>query len=147
MLKKILLVLLAALVLIQFIPINKEIPDDLVDSDTFYAVNQVPGNIQNIMDRACMDCHSYKTEYPWYTAIAPVKFFIQDHISEGREHLNFDVWASYSDTKADHKLEECVEELEEGEMPLEEYVIMHAEADLTKEEQKALMGYFQSLRK
>lgn len=147
MLRKILLFLLAVLVLIQFIPINKEIPEDLVASDTFYTVNQVPGNIQNIMDKACMDCHSYNTEYPWYTAIAPVKFFIQDHISEGREHLNFDVWASYSDKKADHKLEECVEELEEGEMPLEGYVIMHSDADLSKEEQKELIGYFQSLRK
>jgi hypothetical protein len=147
MIRKILLFLLFALIVIQFIPINKEIPADIASSDHFYAVNQVPGDVQNIMDNACMDCHSYQTTYPWYTAIAPVKFFIQDHITEGREHLNFATWASYSDKKADHKLEECIEEMEEGEMPLEGYVLLHSEADLSKADQKKLMSYFQSLRR
>ncbi len=146
MLKKILLALLALLVLIQFVPIDRSVPEDVEESASFFSKVQAPAEVENLMKQACMDCHSYDTEYPWYSYIAPVKFFLWDHIQEGREHLNFDEWANYSKKKADHKLEECVEELEEGEMPLEGYAIIHAEADLSEEERTMLIDFFRSLR-
>lgn len=146
MLKKILLSLLVVLVLIQLVPIDRSVPDNIQESASFFSQMEVPSDVQSLMEQACLDCHSYKTNYPWYSYIAPVKFFLSDHIQEGREHLNFDEWASYSKKKADHKLEECVEELEEGEMPLEGYALVHSEADLSEEEREMLMDFFRSLR-
>jgi hypothetical protein len=147
MIRKVLLGLLAILILIQFIPKNQEVHESSEKEIEFYTANQVPQDIQNIMDAACMDCHSYRTTYPWYANIAPFSFFVEDHVEEGREHLNFHDWNSYSAKKADHKLEECVEEIEEGEMPMKPYVLMHSEADLAGPNKERLMAYFASLRK
>jgi hypothetical protein len=106
-----------------------------------------PTEVGNIIKMACYDCHSYKTEYPWYSYIAPVSWWIGHHIEEGREHLNFSIWGKYTDKKSLHKLEEIIEETEEGEMPLKSYVIMHGSAELNKEQITALTNWFNTINK
>lgn len=147
MIRKIALWLLAAFVLIQFVQFDKSIPENLDSSQNFYASLNPGPEIKDMIDRACMDCHSYQNKYPWYAYVAPVSFFVHDHINEAREHLNFDEWATYSAKKADHKLEECIEYVESGEMPLESYVWMHPEAELTDDERSTLIGFFREARK
>ena len=71
-----------------------------------------------LLESACYDCHSYKTKYQWYSNIAPVSWWLGHNVEEGREHLNFSTWGNYPTEKAEHKLEECAEEVDEGEMPL-----------------------------
>ena len=88
---------------------------------------------EELFYRACADCHSHETKWPWYSNIAPVSFPVIHHVNEGREHFNIsakNMGESY----------EAAEELEEGEMPEGSYLIMHPEADLSTEEKKLLIA-------
>lgn len=144
-LRKTPLILLIIFVLIQFVRIDTTNPD--IDSEKdFLVMSEAPDNVVEIMHMACYDCHSNETEYPWYAQIAPVSWWLKHHVDEGKEHLNFSTWADYSDKKADHKLEECVEEVEEGEMPLNSYTWTHGDAKLTEDQKVILMDFFNSKR-
>lgn len=111
-------------------------------ANDFIMHQQVPTDLAQTLKIACYDCHSDETTYPWYTNYAPVSWWIKHHINEGREHLNFSVWATYSAKKANHKLEECVEMLEEGEMPMSSYTLIHKEAQLTPQQKADLIAFF-----
>jgi uncharacterized membrane protein len=144
-LRRIILGLVAVLILIQLIPVDRSVPemDGRVD---FLTMTQPTAEIAQLVQDACYDCHSYKSKYPWYAKVAPAKFIIQNHINEGREHLNFSLWGEYEPDRADHKLEECVEEIKEGYMPMEAYANMHPEAELTDDQRAMLASWFESLR-
>ncbi len=144
--KKIIYGIVILLVIIQFIPINHSVPEQIT-ADHFYEATQPSPSVKATMDAACMDCHSFNTTYPWYSRVAPLSWWIQDHINEGREHLNFAVWNTYSDKKKDHKLEELIEEVKEHEMPLDSYTWMHDEAKLTDEQRNELINWVTELRK
>lgn len=137
--------ILLLLVVAQFFRINKENPPLQADKD-FLSIQNAPADIQNILKTSCYDCHSNLSQYPWYTNVAPVSWWIKHHINEGREHLNFSEWGFYSAEKADHKLEECVEMVEEGEMPMSSYTLLHGEASLNEEQKLMLVNWFSSLR-
>jgi hypothetical protein len=93
-----------------------------------------------------MDCHSNETVWPWYSNVAPVKFFVARHVEEGREHLNLSTWGQMSARDQDHALEEIVEVLEEGEMPLKSYTATHADARLSDAQKQAIMDWASSQR-
>ncbi|WP_276134601.1 heme-binding domain-containing protein [Polluticoccus soli] len=145
MLKKVLIVLLILLVAIQFIrpernQSNAQSPNDITSH------YDVPANIQLVLQKACYDCHSNSTKYPWYTNIQPVGLWLQNHVDEGKEHLNFSEFASYNKKKQAHKLEEVGETVEGGEMPLSSYTIIHHEAKLSKEDRDLLLAWAKSLQ-
>jgi len=144
MLKKIGLALVAILVIIQFFRIDKVNPEILVEKD-FITQTNPPESIQKILKNACYDCHSFETKYPWYSNVAPISWWLKNHINEAREELNFSEWADYKLKKKKHKLEECREMVEDGEMPLESYLITHAEAKLSQEEKEDLVNWFKSI--
>lgn len=102
--------------------------------------------VQETLRSACYDCHSNHTRYPWYSNVAPVSYWLALHIDEGKEHLNFSEWASYSAKKKDHKLEEIAEEVKEAKMPLKEYTWTHYDARLTDEQKEALVEWAEGLR-
>lgn len=102
--------------------------------------------VKALIKGACYDCHSNATVYPWYSEVAPVSWWTKHHVNEGREELNFSVWADYSLKKADHKLEECAEEVEEGKMPLDSYTWTHGDADLNEKQRELLEDFFNSKR-
>lgn len=141
---KIVVAVLAMLVIIQFFGIDKENPAYQAEND-FIAITNPPEEIAQIIKTSCYDCHSYHTEYPWYTSVAPVSWWIGDHIDEGREHFNLSEWGTYSEKKALHKLEEFYEEVEEGEMPLTSYTIMHGEASLSADQIEKLVAWVKNL--
>lgn len=124
---------IAALVLVlQLVPVETTNPP-------VRAAMELPtGETGGVIRAACMDCHSNETVWPWYSKVAPMKFFIADHIEEGREHLNLSVWGEMSLEDRDHALEEVVEVVEEGEMPLASYTLLHSDAKLT-DAQRALI--------
>jgi hypothetical protein len=144
--KKVLIGLLIILVAIQFVRIDKTNPP-VEESQEFMTLTAPPAEIASLMKVACYDCHSHETKYPWYTNVAPVSWWVKDHIDEGREHLNFSVWGTYSAKKAAHKLEECYEEVEERHMPLESYPLMHPEAKLSDEQVDLLVSWFKEKEK
>lgn len=107
----------------------------------------IPKNIKPLIINGCYDCHSNQTFYPWYSNITPINWWLKDHVDDGKKHLNFSVWADYELKKKDHKLEEVIEMLEKGEMPLKSYTITHAEAKFTEDEKQQLINWVVELRK
>ena len=141
--KKILLAIAAVLVIIQFLRIDKSAPE-YNSEDDFFQHHVATKEVQLLIESTCYDCHSYKTNYPFYSEIAPVSWWLADHIEDGRKHLNFSSWGTYEFKKAAHKLEECFEEVEEGEMPLWSYKLTHFDAQLTDQERNTLVIWFKS---
>jgi len=127
----------------QFFPIDKTNPSIDTTKD-YITLTQPPANIASLLKNACYDCHANTTTYPWYTSIAPVSWWVKGHIDNGRKQLNFSVWGDYSDKKKDHKIEECVEFVEETRMPLLSYIIAHSEARMSDEERAELVAWFRA---
>ncbi len=142
---KILIGLALLLIGAQFIQIDKSNPQVDISKDFIARMNPDPEE-EGILRRACYDCHSNETKYPWYASITPINFWLKDHIEEGRAELNFSIWGSYKAKRMDHKLEECVELVDKGEMPLESYTWIHKEAELSNEDRAKLAAFFSSLR-
>jgi Haem-binding domain len=146
MLKKILLVLLAAFVVIQFIHPEKNTAEGLQPNYIGNAYT-VPEDVRSILAKACNDCHSNNTVYPWYAKIQPVDWWLTNHVNDGKKHINFDEYTHKSLRYQYHKMEETVEMVKEGEMPLESYTWMHKDAKLTDEEKIKLTDWAQSVMK
>lgn len=138
MLKKILIGLLVVLVLIQFFRPEKNNSNDLThDVSTKY---KVPEEVSHILRVACNDCHTNKTNYPWYAQVQPVAWWLNDHVTEGKENLNFSSFTQLPIAVQNHKFEEVIEVIDENEMPLESYTYLglHPEAKLTEDQKTAL---------
>lgn len=145
MIKKIVLGLAVVFIILQFFRIDKSVPD--VDpSKDFLSVYAPPTQVKTIIEETCYDCHSYKTKYPWYSNIAPVSWWLKDHIDHGRDELNFSTWADYNTRRADHKLEEAAEMVLSEEMPLPSYTYAHWDAKLSEDQKTAVSDWFEQLR-
>ena len=142
---KIILGLAVLLVVIQFFRIDKDVPT-YAPEDDFLEVSGANQQISNLVKSSCYDCHSFETQYPWYSNVAPVSWWVKDHVNHARKHLNFSIWATYTEKRKNHKLKETIEELEEEEMPLGSYTWMHSEARLTNEQRKQLIDWVRSIR-
>lgn len=143
MIKKILIVLLVALVIIQFIrPAKNNKGNKDFAITTKY---DMPNNVKVVFDKACADCHSNNTNYPWYTNIQPLGYWINNHVKEGKKEINFDEFTNKKIGLQHHKLKEAIEQIEKDEMPLPSYTIIHKDAKLTKEEKDLLINWFQNI--
>jgi hypothetical protein len=145
MLKKVLIGLLVLLVVIQFIRPARNISSSNQPND-IAAHYPVPQNVQQTLKKACYDCHSNNTRYPWYANIQPVAWWLQDHINEGKKELNFSEFASYAPKKQARKLKKVASEVKEGEMPLNSYLWIHTDAVLNADEKEALINWATSLQ-
>ena len=143
-LKVIAIILAIVLVVGQFVRPKQNTSESISPND-ITAQYEVPSNVALILEKACFDCHSNNTNYPSYAQIFPVSWFLYNHIYGGKKHLDFSEFKSYSAKKQKHKLEEIVEVLEEKEMPLSSYTLLHTEAKLTQEENKAIMEWAMNL--
>ena len=105
----------------------------------------VPAGVESILKVACNDCHSNYTVYPWYAHIQPLGLWLRDHVEEGKRELNFSTFANKRAAVQNHKLEEIIEMVKEGEMPLASYTWIHRDAILSQEQKNVLTGWAQSL--
>ncbi len=128
--KKIILALIVLLGLIQFIPYGK----DHVNPEVLGEVQWYSPETKEIFMKACGDCHSNETKWPWYSHIAPISWSVYHHVEEGREHFNVSMWGHQKKNEG----KDAAEELEEGEMPLTSYLLAHPEARLNDAEKKIL---------
>jgi hypothetical protein len=150
-LKIILKLALVALLIIQFIRPDKN-QEGYESVEAFELETKPSEQVATILQTNCYDCHSNETHYPWYAEISPVNYWLEDHIKHGKGHFNVSAWSEYSVKKKDHKLEELIEMVEEGIMPLDSYTWLHG--DLSKEDTNALLqwatmvrlGYVQELK-
>ena len=140
-LRIILWVFVGLLIIAQFFPIDKTNPESDPAKD-FLTMVSAPDDIAYIIKTTCYDCHSNETKFPWYTNVAPVSWWVKDHIDHGREELNFSLWGDFPKRRQAHKMEECYEEVEERLMPLKSYTWAHSEARLTPEQRELLVNWF-----
>tara|TARA_B100000953_G_scaffold262524_1_gene228810 strand:- start:339 stop:794 length:456 start_codon:yes stop_codon:yes gene_type:complete len=136
---------LVALIVIQFFPITLNESDTVPQSD-FMKVNQVPATIKNRLQVSCYDCHSNNTNYPWYSKIQPAAWYLDDHIQEGKDELNFNEWATYSDRRKNSKLRSIISQIEEDKMPLDSYILIHRDAILSDEDKRMIIDYMTALK-
>lgn len=142
MVKKIVLIVIAAAVggflLIQLVPFGRNHTNPPVVQEP----NWDSPATRALAVRACFDCHSNETVWPWYSNIAPVSWLVAGHTLEGRDRLNFSDWQS-----GDIELDELQRVFDRGEMPPSYYTMIHKAARLTDaERQQLLQGLQNSLQ-
>jgi len=138
--KKVLLGLLALLVIIQFIRPEKNINTAVtaLDMNVMYPI---PDSVAQVLQKACYDCHSDNTRYPWYNNIQPVAWWLNNHITDGKKELNFSEYGKRTLPKQAKKLKKIAKEIQEGDMPLSSYTLIHKDAVLTDAEKKMLIDW------
>jgi hypothetical protein len=127
-------ILVLAPIGIQFVPIERTNPP--VESDV-----AVSAELKTVLKRACYNCHSNETTWPWYSRVAPVSFLIANDVTEGRRQVNFSVWNQYSGNRKARKLKEIVEQVEQNKMPQWYYEIMHPEAKLSAGDKEMIIKW------
>jgi Haem-binding domain len=140
MIKRILLGLLVVFVLIQlYRPSHASAPVD--QTKAMERSLSIPRNVQTVLSRSCNDCHSGKTTWPWYSQIAPVSWWLDQHVKEGLGKLNFSQWGDYTARKKRKKLEEICEQVNKGDMPLPSYLWIHRDAKLSPADKTLLCDW------
>jgi len=139
--KKFLFAVIAILILIQFIRPERNLGKAETENTIF-----VNAEVGTILQTSCFDCHSNYTNYPWYTNIQPIGWWLNHHVDEGKEELNFSEYESYSLKRKLHKLEEIKEMVEEGEMPLSSYTLIHGDTKLSPEQKEILYTWVTETR-
>jgi hypothetical protein len=117
---------------IQFVPVQRTNPPVTAEI-------RAPAEVHAILRRACYDCHSNQTRWPWYAHVAPVSWLVAKDVADGRRKLNFSDWGTYHVDRQETKIHEIWEEVSTGEMPLAIYRPLHPEAKLT-EADRAVLG-------
>lgn len=107
---------------------------------------QVGPQVATILDRSCNDCHSNKTRWPWYSNVAPLSWFVIDHVNHGRSHLNLSEWGRFDRREAGEMLSAVCKEVQSGAMPLSSYTPMHPGSRLSPTDVKLLCDWTTSER-
>jgi len=141
--KKILLGLLVILVLIQFLQPARNVSGQAMPNDISKMV-VMPADVQGILKKACYDCHSNNTDYPWYARIQPLHWFLNYHIQSGKSELNFNEFGTYTPRRQQNKLRSVAHSLEDGSMPLSSYILIHRNAILSEAEKSLIINWIQN---
>jgi hypothetical protein len=137
LLRWIVLVLAGLFVVMQVIrPARTNPPVD--ESRTIAAHTQLTPEAAAILNRSCNDCHSNQTRWPWYTNVAPVSWFVINHVNDGRRQMNFSDWAQYDRSEQENYLKKICREVKSGDMPIHSYLWLHGDAKLSGEDVKVL---------
>ena len=120
-------------------------PDVRADAELLAGAH-VPGEVRAVIERACLDCHSEATRYPWYAYVAPVSWLINRDVKLGRERLNLSRWSEYSMIRRERCLSDIANQVQDGGMPLPVYRLMHPSARLSKADSRAIFEWTQAER-
>lgn len=126
--------LVAIVLLIQLVPAERTNPPVRTRVDA-------PQEVTAVLERACYDCHSHETRWPWYSRVAPVSWWVASHVEEGREDLDFSDWPAFDFEAQRLALKDVCEQIRKGEMPLWSYTLAHAEARLTAADRSLLLDW------
>jgi len=143
---RILVAVLVLFVAAQFVPVGRANPPE-DPAQTVYAAMPVPPEVASTFRRACHDCHSNQTVWPWYSRVAPVSWLVARDVTRGRGEMNLSEWGRYAARRKDRKLKEICEQVTRGEMPMRVYTLMHPHAKLSDQERKAMCGWADAARK
>jgi hypothetical protein len=106
----------------------------------------VTPKVDAILRRSCYDCHSNEVRWPWYSYIAPISWTIEKHVIDGRRHLNFSTLHLLEPKRQIHKLDEVIDEISAGSMPIEDYLKVHEDAELTDAEVDTVIEWCEKRR-
>ena len=138
--------LLIAFVIIQFFRPEKNInPGDQPNS--IVKAYPMSADVKTILDKACMDCHSNNTRYPWYNNVQPVGWWLAEHVKDGKKELNYDEYSTRRPRFQYRRMEQTIDLVEKNEMPLPSYTWTHKDAILTNEEKSKLKEWAESIKK
>lgn len=143
--KMVLAALLVVFIVIQFFHPAKNISAAHPPTDISTAYNE-PDNVHAILNKACNDCHSNNTRYPWYNNVQPIAWWLHSHVQDGKHGLNFNEFTTYRISKQYHRMQDIIDEVKEGDMPLSSYTIIHTDARLTDQEKATLTNWANSIR-
>jgi len=144
MLKKFVGVLILLFVALQFYRPARNLSASIGPND-ISVKHPLPPAVKTVLANACYDCHSNNTRYPWYAEMQPAAWWLGRHVRDGKEHLNFSEFGSYTAKRQGKKLEAVFDEVDQHTMPLKSYTWMHPAARLTPAEVKLLTDWAQSL--
>ena len=136
--------LIFVFVIIQFIRPEKNISTTVLPED-MNVIYPIPDDVHKILEKACFDCHSNNTRYPWYFNIQPGAWFMANHVSDGKKELNFSEFGKRPLDKQAKKLKKLAKEVEEGGMPLDSYTWIHRDANLTDVEKNIIIDWAKKL--
>lgn len=132
--KRIFLILLGVFLILQFFPIARTNPPVTAEIQT-------SPEIKEVLKRSCYDCHSNETVWPIYSYLFPASLLISHHVEEGREELNFSQFGILAERKQNKKIYEIWEQVEEGEMPPKDYLLLHPNAKLSEKDKEILKAW------
>lgn len=141
-----LIILLVALIVIQFIRPGKNQGEEIAETQ-ITAKYQIPEDVKHILNVSCYDCHSNTTHYPWYYNIQPVAWVLNDHIVEGKKELNFSTFTNYPVWRQYKKFKEIGKEVKEGHMPMSSFTLLHRDAVLSAEQKLSIQNWAGSAMK
>jgi len=136
-LRWVLLGLIGLFALIQLVPVDRSNPPVRTDIDA-------PENVAAILRRSCYDCHSHETRWPWYSRIAPVSWWLVDHVEHARGDLNFSEWPVFDFRAQELAFKDIEEQIDKGKMPLRSYLILHPGARLGADDRETLLRWVRS---
>lgn len=142
--KKKLLGILVVFILIQLIRPTKNNSQNNINH--IATIMPIPSEVELILTKSCNDCHSNSTNYPWYSEIAPVSWYLASHVNDGKEHLNLSEWTAYNVYQKEYILNNFEEVLKSHQMPLKSYELLHKEAILTAEQYKMLVAWVKTIK-
>jgi len=138
--------IIMVLLAIQFIRPSKNFSSDTAGPNDITTQHATSPQVKAILSKACYDCHSDNTRYPWYAEVQPVSWWLANHVKDGKRHLNFSQFGGYTPKRASKRIKDVIEETKSHEMPLASYTLIHREAKLTDEEIAALTAWAESVR-
>jgi len=138
--KTILIILLIALIIIQFIR-PAENKNEEIAQENITANYPIPDSLQKTLKVSCYDCHSNTTVYPFYFKIQPVAWFLNNHIQDGKKHFNFSTFSTYPVWRQYDKFKDIVEQIKKDEMPLTSYTLIHRDAILSADQKIAIIDW------
>ena len=119
---------------LQFVPVDRTNPPE-------HDQLAVPAEVQAILRRACYDCHSNETNWPWYSQIAPASLLLANDVKEGRREVNFSAWEKNDQRRKTRKLKEIANQVEKGDMPLWYYLPLHPDAKLSPADRELILKW------
>lgn len=114
--------------------------------DDIFSQQPAPEAVRVAIEHACYDCHSNNTRYPWYAEVQPLSWWLARHVEQGKEHLNFSEFGRYTPKRAARKLEQAIESIDDGSMPLTSYRLIHRDARFTAEEKKQILAWLDAIQ-